>query len=238
MKHPGQIAKDYREKAGMTMPQLCAKLAERGIEVHKQQLYRWEKDGKMSALILMNLCDILEIPDVPKIFLYENAQECPAIEMPQLNSAGQHLQKMVNELLVESDRYRYTPVEVDPTRTIQQYYLAASAGTGQPDPGSGYDDVPRPLCAPEGDNVVIMKVAGMSMMPDYEDGDRIFVDKRTQYRNGDIVIVRRNDDIFVKKLVRVPGHPDVFESLSSDYGPVEYTEYDEVEIQGVVLGKV
>lgn len=237
MKHPGQIVKEYREKAGMTQPQLCQMLAERGIDVPRQQLYRWEKDGKMGSWVLLNICDILEIPNVPRIFLYEKEQ-APMAERPVLNNAGVHLERIFHQLLADSPRYKHTAVQVDPTRTISKYNLAVSAGTGQPDPGSGYDDVPRPLSAPEGSDVVIMVVSGDSMLPEYEDGDNIYVRKKKLYQNGDIVIVRRNEEFFIKKLVMQGGRIVRLDSLNDQYGPVELREFDEVEIQGEVLGKV
>lgn len=67
--------------------------------------------------------------------------------------------------------------------------------------GQGWDEIAFP--APEGENLIALEVSGESMLPLYRDGDRLIVDRSSQPRKGDRVVVRTvSGEVMAKVLAR------------------------------------
>ncbi len=120
---------------------------------------------------------------------------------------------------------------------IDCFDLAVSAGLGEPWSGdSGYknrlevptDKVPEKarFCA---------RVNGRSMEPAYYDGDIVFVQHLDgeSVSPGEIGFFVLNGEGYIKRL----GH-GVLESLNPAYDPIPIHNYDDLQCQGRVLGKV
>ena len=119
------------------------------------------------------------------------------------------------------------------------YYddIKASAGLGaingdvrEPE----YIHLPRSLmCKGCRSKTEAIKCSGDSMTPFLKDGDIMFVDRnQTELKDGDVYVVRFGEDIFVKRLFRVPG-----KLIAKSDNPL-YPEFDLTSDSFEILGKV
>ncbi|HVY19426.1 MAG TPA: helix-turn-helix transcriptional regulator [Bauldia sp.] len=65
--------------------------------------------------------------------------------------------------------------------------------------GQGWDEIAFP--ASSGDNIFALEVSGDSMLPLYRDGDTIIVQRDSQTRRGDRVVVKTNDGEVMAKIL-------------------------------------
>lgn len=78
-----------------------------------------------------------------------------------------------------------------------------------------------------------IKCSGDSMSPFLKDGDVMFVDKsKVELKDGDIYVVRFGEDLFVKRLFRIPG------KLIARSDNSLYPEFDLLVDSFEILGKV
>ncbi len=79
-----------------------------------------------------------------------------------------------------------------------------------------------------------VRVSGNSMEPAYRDGDILFVERLdSSVREGEIGVFVLNGEGYVKRLGR-----GQLLSLNPDYSPIFLHDYDDIQCQGRVLGKV
>jgi len=82
-------------------------------------------------------------------------------------------------------------------------------------------------------NAFALKVDGDSMSPRIEDGDVIIVSPKREVRNGDICVLRANDEDTVKKVIFENGYVHLI-PLNHDYEPVSVKKKDVAFIWRVV----
>ncbi|WP_440894932.1 XRE family transcriptional regulator [Amphibacillus sp. Q70] len=141
--------------------------------------------------------------------------------------------------------YRYAKNQLDEqnniveftTREKQQSYTvdcygAVSAGTGEWLGREQIVEVDYYGEVPEHDFAVT--VNGDSMLPMFEDGQLIFVNRTHEARSGQVIIAQLNGESYVKKLViNSDGYRLV--SLNKDYDDIVLKETDNFNIFGVVV---
>lgn len=127
---------------------------------------------------------------------------------------------------------------------IPRYAVEASAGHGaliHDEEGSGYYAYNRKFLERRGlkpDNLAVISVKGDSMEPELYDGDLILLDRaQTTPRDSRIYAVRYNSDLFVKRVMELPGNRIQLLSTNANYPPitVDATELDSIQIIGRVV---
>lgn len=92
------------------------------------------------------------------------------------------------------------------------------------------------------DHLNIIRVVGDSMLPSIKDGEYIIVEKGAEAKNGDTVIANIEDELYVKRLYKVPFEKWLrFESENEDYPHIDINTEDKLErcnIIGVVRCKI
>ena len=126
---------------------------------------------------------------------------------------------------------------------IPRYAVEASAGHGalvQEEDGSGYYAFNRKFLERRGlkpNNLAVISVTGDSMEPDLRDGDLILLDMaQTAPRDRRIYAVRYNADLFVKRVMELPGNRIQLLSLNPHYPPITVGADDLDGIQ--IIGRV
>ncbi|WP_261505536.1 S24 family peptidase, partial [Campylobacter coli] len=91
----------------------------------------------------------------------------------------------------------------------------------------------------------IIKINGDSMEPILSNGDFIIVDRSKNslqtISNADIVIFRKNDDLFCKKIKKEPFEDYIFlvsENKKYEDKKVDNSEFEQCEILGAVVSKM
>src|SRR5947199_10828615 len=82
-----------------------------------------------------------------------------------------------------------------------------------------------------------MRVIGDSMSDDIREGDILVVDRAAEAEDGDVVVVRINNDFTVKKLSLQDGKLQLL-AANESYAPIEITEEMDFEVWGKVLWSI
>lgn len=77
----------------------------------------------------------------------------------------------------------------------------------------------------------IIKVSGASMEPDYHDGDKVLVDRKTVVEKGEVGIFVKNGDTYIKEL----GENELI-SRNSEFPNIPVKDFDNVVCLGKVIG--
>lgn len=94
--------------------------------------------------------------------------------------------------------------------------------------------LPRHLIPSASKDTEAIRCAGDSMSPSLQDGDIMFIDRaNTDLHDGEIYVVRVEDELYVKRLVRVPGKI-IAKSDNNSYPDFELSG-DNFEILGRVI---
>ncbi len=92
------------------------------------------------------------------------------------------------------------------------------------------------------DNLDIIKVTGDSMLPAIKDGEYIVVERSSSAKNGDTIIARIEDEIYVKRYQKIPFEKWIkLESENNIYPSIELNTQDKLDaltIVGVVRSKI
>lgn len=172
-----------RKRLGLSQDQVVAAMSKylpTGESVGKGALCSWES-GRTQPKIhhALALARVLNNADVSYLFSSESLRD-------GLNDAG--LQKLAEfrSLLLDSPRYR---MEIDPpkTRLIPIYLQAVSAGTGQILDDDAFEEIEVDDTVPASADFGV-RLAGDSMMPQFTDGQMVWVKRRDAAENGEIVM--------------------------------------------------
>lgn len=157
MKDIGKLLSTYRKKAGLTQPQLADELKKNGVEIGYRSISTWEKNVcEPSVTLFLNICKILNIPDVMEAYFGENTSN----PLNNLNEAGHKKVEAYISLLEGFNNGKYlkdrsttygseekeSATIVDFTimsKLIRIYDTRVSAGNGNFLDGGGYDEVNR-----------------------------------------------------------------------------------------------
>ncbi len=127
---------------------------------------------------------------------------------------------------------------------ISRYAVEASAGHGalvHDEEGSGYYAYNRKFLERRGlkpESLAVISVKGDSMEPELYDGDLILLDTaQTTPRDSRIYALRYNADLFVKRVMELPGNRIQLLSSNPHYPPitVDASDLDGVQIIGRVV---
>lgn len=77
----------------------------------------------------------------------------------------------------------------------------------------------------------IIKVSGGSMEPDYHDGDKVLVDRKTVVQKGEVGIFVKNGDTYIKEL----GENELI-SRNAEFPNIPVKDFDNVVCLGKVIG--
>lgn len=113
---------------------------------------------------------------------------------------------------------------------VSYYDVSVSAGTGQPLDYSTLSTITVDGDVPD-KAAYVVKVAGDSMTPAFDDGDYVYVANKLDPKQGDICIVWHDGNAYIKKLGK-----EGLVSLNPDYPVIKANK--DTYILGVVIGKV
>ena len=140
-------------------------------------------------------------------------------------------------LSLECERVESTKTPVIPISniiTLSEFERPVSAGTGVY-LGDGSQTITREVPSNELTSKAdfILRVSGDSMEPEFSNDDRILIKRQCDLKAGDIGIFILNGEGYVKKYMG-----DKLVSLNPDYKDIYFSEYDNIECKGLVLGKL
>jgi len=118
----------------------------------------------------------------------------------------------------------------DAKRLLPLYNLPVSAGVGNYLDGSDYEMIEFDDSVPISANYAL-RVSGDSMIPQFVDGQIIFIREQPSLKDGEIGIFCLNNDAYLKKL-----GGGCLISLNSRYEPITIHEYDDFRVFGKVVG--
>ena len=167
----------------------------------------------------------------------------------KLNTDNKKIVLRTSEELWESQNEEETKInEVSEVISLYQVEVvsetAAACGFNY---GFGYDDTDRETIEvdqqpPRHD--IATKVSGDSMLPDYQDGDILYlVDKGLTTYNGDLAVIAYGDRSYFKKIytengrLRLVSLNDKYEDIILDFPPAEDTHIKIYAVVGVYRGE-
>ena len=235
----GELITRYRKQAGMTIDELSEKSGVPKGTINKiiagiTKAPTLENVKAIAYALGRRLEDFDESPvDVSRIFSPEEEKHIKKYRL--LDLFGKRAVESV--LDVEYDRITkiVEPEQKGATSFLRYFDFAVSAGTGEPLDNNGLSQrMSFPTEQVPDDAHYCVRVNGDSMEPAYKDGDIVFVQRLDDsVREGEIGIFVLNGDGYIKLL----GHGELL-SLNPKYPPIKIHEFDRLECQGRVLGKV
>ncbi|MCQ2507162.1 MAG: XRE family transcriptional regulator [Dorea sp.] len=234
----GEIISTNRKKMKMSQPQLAEELNKRNYSFTNKAISKWEKGATEPGIsVLMELCRILEIPDLYEAFYGEN----PWNPISKLNEEGREKVYEYADLLIQSGRFSKVSFSADEenrcipfVRRLPLQLYPVSAGPGNFLDDQNYEDIPVdddvPMSADFG-----VRVSGDSMEPMMHRNQIIWVHKQATLENGEIGIFFLDGEAYVKKLQNDEKGTYLI-SLNEKYAPISVTEQSDFRIFGRVVG--
>lgn len=256
-KYIGNQIKVFRKSTGLTQDELAQKL-----NTTKQTISRYEKgDRKANQDMLFSLCDIFGV-SIDDFFPSTNENSTTPTASPdlliqqitdkvvQLTPDNKKIVLRTSEELLKEQKNEEETKKNEVSEVISLYQVevvsetAAASGFNY---GFGYDDTDRETIEvdqqpPRHD--IATKVSGDSMLPDYQDGDILYlVDKGLTTYNGDLAVIAYGDRSYFKKIYTENGHlrlvslNDKYEDITLDFPPAEDTHIKIYAVVGVYRGE-
>jgi len=92
------------------------------------------------------------------------------------------------------------------------------------------------------EKIDIIKVLGDSMSPTIQDGELVILERDSKPKNGETIIIRIDEEIYIKKFKKIPFSPYfILESENKIYKPIEINTDEKLQmcqIIGVVKAKI
>ena len=229
----GNRLKQARENKGYNQKQFAERLG-----VTPTRLNYWEKDKREPDVAIIK--QIAQSLDVSSDWLIGNNIISSEIELTaaekqhikKYRTLDEYGKKAVDDLL-ENEYARCTEVIDEPkVITLPMAELKASAGTGQWLGDDEYTTWVDVLDAPEARRAnVVIEVSGDSMLPKYQDGDKVPVKLQPTVEQNEIGIFIVDNCGYIKKL----GVNELI-SVNKDYDNIPLNEYNDVTCVGKVIG--
>ena len=170
----------------------------------------------------------------------------------KLNTDNKKIVLRTSEELLESQKanggiYRQKNEVSEVISLYQVEVVSETAAASGFNYGFGYDDTDREIIEvdeqpPRHD--IATKVSGDSMLPDYQDGDILYlVDKGLTTYNGDLAVIAYGDRSYFKKIytengrLRLVSLNDKYEDIILDFPPAEDTHIKIYAVVGVYRGE-
>lgn len=223
------------------------------------QPYQKQLDIKLSKSALSQYVNNIQSPDQDRIYLLSKVLDVSEpwlmgfdvkkerIPDQERGISDNDINIIYNQLeqLRQQKVYRYAKNQLSEQNNITEFttrekqqsstvdcYGAVSAGTGEWLDQEHITEVNYYGEIPEHDFAV--SVNGDSMLPMFEDGQLIFVNKVHEARNGQIIIAQLNGESYVKKFVN-DSHGHRLVSLNKEYEDIILNDSDAFKIFGVVV---
>ena len=159
--------------------------------------------------------------------------------MRRLNDNGQGKVADYADDLDKSGQYKRTPAKPEPSKVmelpesyfvnkedIEDQHISHAAAAGRVSQGvyNGVIDeddifVRKSDDRPDFDDVII--ATGHSMEPEINDGDVLYLRQQPTASTGDIVVVRYDDEVFVKEYTRKSDRLVILKSFNPDYADIK-----------------
>lgn len=250
-KYIGTQIKTFRKSAGFTQDELAKRL-----NTTKQTISRYEKgDRKANQDMLFELCDIFGV-SIDDFFPSQNeSTQLPTsspiqtiydeLKPPRQAKVLTYAERQLNEQKNEEETKINEVSEV--ISLYQVEVVSETAAASGFNYGFGYDDTDRETIEvdqqpPRHD--IATKVSGDSMLPDYQDGDILYlVDKGLTTYNGDLAVIAYGDRSYFKRIytengrLRLVSLNDKYEDIVLDFPPAEDTHIKIYAVVGVYRGE-
>lgn len=230
--------KEARISKNLTQEELANK-----IGVAKSTMNGYEKG--VSEPSINTISKIIDILEIDANFLYQdeiNNNVEAIITIPEkkllnnyrlLDSYGK---KAVDSIInIEIGRINHQSLLIDNSYISKPYYAnGASAGSGNylsDDLDCSTITIPETSLSKKAD--FVLSVNGNSMLPTFENGDKVLVKKQESINLGEIGIFIINNESYIKEL----GKGKLI-SHNKEYEDIELNEFDYVTCIGKVIGKL
>jgi len=251
----GERLKNAREKMNISQAELATAI---DVKSSSGVISNWERDlNKPDAEKIIKLCDVLQVSVSYLLDYYGNSDfETTLSEQEHIKkyrSLEKNGQNIVDFILDNEYNHVMALKKQSETEHIQetnpdyqfivesdrlymtQYDYGVSAGIG-----NFLDewDVPKTTVQIADSPIArqsdyILKVDGDSMMPKFEDGDRVFVKAQETVEMNEIGIFVIDGTCFLKQF-----KGDKLHSLNPTYDDIALNEFQNIKCVGKVLGKV
>ena len=235
----GYRIREARERKNWTQTELGEKIGVTGSAITNYE----NNTSHPKEPILYKLLDVLEV-DANFLFQDEMHSVKPDIlsffekdiinKYRKLDKYGKEaVENLLNTETKRIDDFEKQKVLAD---TEQEYAkiiyfdTPVSAGTGEFLDNDNYimlDVLEEPPFGAE----FIVRVCGDSMEPTYKDGDKLYVNPQDSVSVGKIGIFSINGDVYVKERAE-----DGLISHNEEYPKIKFSEYDNIECYGQVIG--
>jgi SOS-response transcriptional repressor LexA len=214
-----------RKTAGFSQAEAAEYLTNRGCPVASHAYSKWERGiTKPNMEQFLYLMELYGVHDVLGNFGLGKAK--------MLNERGRARLNEYAGLLALDERFCTREEVRRASRIIQLYDLPVSAGTGQFLDGEHSEPLSVGEEAPERADFAV-RVRGDSMLPRFNDGQIVFVEKRPSLEKGDCGVFVLNGEAYIKKL---GGDAEAqLVSLNPAYAPIPVGEGDTLNVIGKVL---
>ena len=141
--------------------------------------------------------------------------------------------KKIVDLVLDEEYERCTYVEEEDTITLPFSLLKASAGLGDYLFDENFEEIEVEDTTLANQADFVIEVDGDSMLPKFENGDKVFVKGQQNIDVGDFGIFIIDGCGYIKQV----GNGELI-SLNSEYPNIELHDYNDVKCIGKVIGKV
>ncbi len=191
----GSRLKEARIKFGLQQKDLSRILKSYDIEITSGSISKWEKgDALPNPYQLFALCIELKINDILQYFTGVKVEGTQ-----KLNLEGRQKVQEYVDLLIASGLYSQKPARPAlKQRQMKVFEFPVSAGTGSFLDGDDFDILDFPEDSIPKDAEFGVRIAGVSMMPNYADGQIAWVKRHDTIAPGEIGIFIVDGEAFIK----------------------------------------
>lgn len=209
----GRRLAELRTERGLSLAELGAALARRGVHVSSSAINKWERGGSApNAYQLLAIGDALGLEDTASAFM--------SVPRAELNEAG--LRKLADYRadLVASGRYAPRRPAVIEYIDMPVSSLRVSAGTGAFLDEDNFEIVSFPVSTvPEGADFGV-RVSGDSMEPVYHDGQIVWIHRCGSLAVGEVGVFIHDGDGYLKVYGEQEPEEQWREEFTDSYGGV------------------
>lgn len=226
----GRKIQSWRKDSGLSLVALCALLEERGVEVKRSALNKWELGESVpNGYQLLALCELFGLDETIAYFSGKD----------EFNAEGRRKIREYRQDLLDTGKYA-PPRENIRYKRMPVSLLSASAGTGDylQDENFEYVDVPEDE-VPEWASFGV-HVNGDSMEPVYHDGQLVWIQLCHKLRPGEVGLFTLDGCGYIKLYTEQGGDSSgqprpVLVSYNPGYSPIAVTWGANLQIVGKVL---